>query len=40
MTGVFIIAVRHRIVLAEERHLLKVFSRDYLEYCSRVRQYI
>jgi protein-S-isoprenylcysteine O-methyltransferase Ste14 len=40
LLGVFVIAVHHRIVLAEENHLRKVFGREYLEYCSRVRQYI
>ena len=40
LPGVFIIAVHHRIVLAEEKHLRHVFGREYLEYCSRVRQYI
>jgi len=40
MTGVFVIAVHHRIVLAEENHLRNVFGREYFEYCSRVRQYI
>ena len=40
LLGVFVIAVHHRIVLAEENHLQKVFGREYLEYCSRVRQYI
>lgn len=40
LLGVFVIAVHHRIVLAEEQHLRNVFGREYLEYCSRVRQYI
>jgi protein-S-isoprenylcysteine O-methyltransferase Ste14 len=40
LLGLFVIAVHHRIVLAEENHLRKVFGREYLEYCSRVRQYI
>ena len=40
MLGVFVIAVHHRIVLAEEKHLRNVFGREYSEYCSRVRQYI
>jgi protein-S-isoprenylcysteine O-methyltransferase Ste14 len=40
LTGVFVIAVHHRIVLAEENHLRQVFGREYLEYCSRVRQYL
>lgn len=40
LLGVFVIAVHHRIVLAEENHLRNVFGREYREYCSRVRQYI
>jgi protein-S-isoprenylcysteine O-methyltransferase Ste14 len=40
LLGVFVIAVHHRIVLAEENHLRDAFGREYLEYCSRVRQYI
>jgi protein-S-isoprenylcysteine O-methyltransferase Ste14 len=40
LLGVFVIAVHHRIVLAEEKHLRNVFGREYSEYCSRVRQYI
>jgi protein-S-isoprenylcysteine O-methyltransferase Ste14 len=40
LLGVFVIAVHHRIVLAEEKHLQNVFGREYFEYCSRVRQYI
>jgi protein-S-isoprenylcysteine O-methyltransferase Ste14 len=40
LTGVFVIAVHHRIVRAEEKHLRNVFGREYSEYCSRVRQYI
>jgi protein-S-isoprenylcysteine O-methyltransferase Ste14 len=40
LTGVFIIAVHHGIVRAEEKHLRNVFGWEYSEYCSRVRQYI
>jgi protein-S-isoprenylcysteine O-methyltransferase Ste14 len=40
MTGVFVIAVHHRIVLAEKNYLQNVFGREYSAYCSRVRQYI
>ena len=40
LAGLFVIAVHHRIVLAEEKHLRNVFGREYLEYCNRVRQYI
>jgi protein-S-isoprenylcysteine O-methyltransferase Ste14 len=38
--GAFIIAVHHRIVLAEEQHLQKVFGPEYAEYCRRVRRYV
>jgi protein-S-isoprenylcysteine O-methyltransferase Ste14 len=38
--GIFIAAVHHRIVLAEERHLEKVFGEEYTNYCSRVRRYL
>jgi protein-S-isoprenylcysteine O-methyltransferase Ste14 len=40
LPGVFIIAVHHAIVLAEERHLRTAFGREYAEYCSRVNRYI
>ena len=40
LTGVFIIAVHHAIVLAEENHLQTVFGHKYTEYCSRVKRYI
>ncbi len=38
--AVFIIAVHHKIVLAEEKFLQKVFGEEYLQYCRRVRRYI
>ncbi|MFH1071639.1 MAG: isoprenylcysteine carboxylmethyltransferase family protein [Candidatus Glassbacteria bacterium] len=38
--GIFVAAVHHRIVLAEERHLRKVFGEAYTDYCSRVRRYL
>jgi protein-S-isoprenylcysteine O-methyltransferase Ste14 len=38
--GVFIIAVHHAIVLAEEQFLQREFGAEYREYCSRVRRYI
>ncbi len=38
--GAFVVAVHHAIVLAEENHMQTVFSREYSEYCSRVRRYI
>jgi protein-S-isoprenylcysteine O-methyltransferase Ste14 len=39
MTGVVVIAVYHGIGHAYEKHLRKVFGREYPEYYSRVRQY-
>ena len=38
--GVFVAAVHHLIVLAEERHLKKAFGEPYEEYCRRVRRYL
>ncbi len=38
--GVFVISIHHSIVLAEERHMQKVFGREYLDYRTRVRRYI
>jgi protein-S-isoprenylcysteine O-methyltransferase Ste14 len=40
LTGIFVTAVHHRIVRAEEKHLQNVFGREYSEYCSHVRRYI
>jgi protein-S-isoprenylcysteine O-methyltransferase Ste14 len=40
LLGVFVIAVHHRIVRAEEKHLRNVFGRTYMEYCKSVRRYI
>ena len=40
LPGAFVVAVHHAIVLAEEKHMRKVFSREYPEYCSRVRRYV
>ncbi len=40
LVAVFIIAVHHRIVLAEEEHLRGVFGREYTDYCGRVRRYL
>jgi protein-S-isoprenylcysteine O-methyltransferase Ste14 len=40
LPGVFVIAVHHGIVRAEEKHLRNVFGREYAEYCSSVRRYI
>lgn len=38
--GVFVAAVHHKIVLAEERYLRSIFGEQYSEYCRRVRRYL
>jgi len=40
LVAVYVIAVHHRIVLAEEAHLRQVFGDEYRAYCSRVRRYL
>lgn len=40
LLGAFVVGVHHSIVLAEEGHLQKISSREYPEYCSRVRRYV
>ena len=40
LIGIFVVAVHHRIILAEEQHLRKVFGEEYMDYCSRVRRYL
>ncbi len=40
LLGVFVVAVHHAIVLEEEKHMHRVFSREYPEYCSHVRRYV
>jgi len=40
LLGVFVVAIHHTIVLAEEEHLKNVFGQKYLDYRNRVRQYI
>lgn len=40
LSGAFVVAVHHSIVLAEENHMQTVFGREYGEYCSRVKRYI
>ncbi|MCJ7444303.1 MAG: isoprenylcysteine carboxylmethyltransferase family protein [Methanotrichaceae archaeon] len=40
LVSIFVIAVHHRIVLAEEEQMKKVFGEEYLDYCHRVRRYI
>jgi len=40
LLAIFIIAVHHRIVLAEEKYLRQAFGEAYAEYCRRVRRYL
>jgi protein-S-isoprenylcysteine O-methyltransferase Ste14 len=40
LVGVFVAAVHHRIVLAEEACLRKTFGEEYVDYCRRVGRYI
>jgi protein-S-isoprenylcysteine O-methyltransferase Ste14 len=40
LIGVFVVAVHHQIVLAEERYLRSIFGEQYSEYCRRVRRYL
>ena len=40
LLGAFIVAVHHRIVLAEEEHMRNVFGEEYVDYCRRVRRYL
>ena len=40
LAGVFVVAVHHRIILAEEQHLQKAFGEEYANYCRRVRRYL
>ena len=40
LAGVFVVAVHHRIVLAEEQHLQQAFGQEYTDYCRRVRRYL
>ena len=40
LLGAFIVAVHHRIVLAEETRLRSAFGREYEEYCRRVGRYL
>lgn len=36
----FIVVVHHKIVLAEEQYLQRVFGEEFVRYCSRVRRYL
>ena len=38
--AVFVIAIHHSIVMAEENHMEKVFGQEYSDYRNRVRRYI
>lgn len=38
--AVFVAAVHHRVVLAEERYLASAFGSEYAEYSRRVRRYL
>ena len=40
LLGAFVVAVHHAIVLEEEKHMHRVFGREYPAYCSRVRRYV
>ncbi|MCL5278438.1 MAG: DUF1295 domain-containing protein [Planctomycetes bacterium] len=40
LAALFVVAVHHRIVLAEEQHLQKAFGAEYADYCCRVRRYL
>jgi protein-S-isoprenylcysteine O-methyltransferase Ste14 len=40
LIAAYVIAVHHRIVLAEEEHLRRALGDDYRTYCSRVRRYV
>ncbi|MDD5772985.1 MAG: methyltransferase [bacterium] len=38
--GIFVVIVHHKIVLAEEQYLQKIFGELYTEYCYHVRRYL
>jgi protein-S-isoprenylcysteine O-methyltransferase Ste14 len=40
LVGAYVIAVHHRIVLAEEAQLRHVFGEEHRTYCSHVRRYL
>jgi protein-S-isoprenylcysteine O-methyltransferase Ste14 len=40
LVAVYVIAVHHQIVLAEEEHLKRAFGDEYRDYCSEVRRYL
>lgn len=38
--GALVVAVHHKIILAEEAHLRNAFGKEYSKYCGRVRRYL
>jgi protein-S-isoprenylcysteine O-methyltransferase Ste14 len=40
LVAVYVIAVHHKIVLAEEEHLRRAYGEEYRVYCSHVRRYL
>lgn len=40
LIAIYIIAVHHKIVLAEEAFLRQAFGQEYADYCGRVRRYL
>ena len=40
LLAAFVIAVHHKIVLAEEEHLRRAYGEEYRNYCNRVRRYL
>jgi protein-S-isoprenylcysteine O-methyltransferase Ste14 len=40
LAALYVIAVHHRIVLAEEEQLRRTLGEEYRTYCRRVRRYV
>lgn len=40
LLAAFVIAIHHTLVIAEEKHIQKVFGQEYLDYRNHVRRYI
>ena len=40
LVSVYVIAVHHKIILAEETYLQQAFADEYADYCRRVRRYM
>jgi protein-S-isoprenylcysteine O-methyltransferase Ste14 len=38
--GAYVVIVHHKIILAEEQYLQRVFGEQYTEYCNHVRRYL